>query len=201
MTGKYNQGLEPRVRRRERNRGVRMTVTHHNARYAKLRRQVGKVHFDVFEVWNWLCKGRDTNIVCERQNLSLPVWCVEKIHEIFNIDFRFIKSDPELPLRAKILFVLRVIGYKGNLPQSPAYRDNHIAPLRYGTRQRTSLRFCHKFRYIIGNSQPGKIGTINDWETGWNKTFDFKIRPERAGCDILDVVADSAFRKFHGNNQ
>jgi len=37
MTGKNNQDLEPRVRRRERNRGVRMTVTHHNARYAKLR--------------------------------------------------------------------------------------------------------------------------------------------------------------------
>ena len=40
MTGKNNQDLEPHVRRRERNRGVRMTVTHHNARYAKLRGQV-----------------------------------------------------------------------------------------------------------------------------------------------------------------
>jgi len=39
MTGKNNQDLEPRVRRRERNRGVRMTVTHHNARSRKYRRE------------------------------------------------------------------------------------------------------------------------------------------------------------------
>jgi len=49
MKGKYNQGLEPRVRRRGRNRGVRMTATHHNARYAKLRRQVNFRQFNVFD--------------------------------------------------------------------------------------------------------------------------------------------------------
>lgn len=50
MTGKNNQDREPRVRRRERNRGVRMTVTHHNARYAKLRRQVGKSNLDISKI-------------------------------------------------------------------------------------------------------------------------------------------------------
>ena len=174
-----------------------MTQSRHNARYAKLRRHVGKVQFDILEVWNRLCKSRDSNVICECQYLPLAVWCTEKIHEIFNIDFRFIKSDPELPLRAKILFVFRVIGYKGNLPKTPTYRDNYIAPLRNGTRQRTSLRVCHKFRDVIGDTQSSKVGTINNWEAGWHKTFDFKIRPERARRDILDVVANSAFRKFH----
>ena len=170
----------------------------HNARYAKLRRQVGKVHFDVLEVRDWLRKGRYSDIVCERQNLSLSVWRAKQIHEIFNTYFRFIKCDSELSLRAKIFLILRVIWNIGYLPQGSTNRDNHVVALRDGAGQRPSLRLRHKLCDVICYPQARKVCPINDRKTRRNKTFDFQIRSERTGCDILDVVANSALRKLHG---
>lgn len=175
----------------------RLCQLRHKARYAKLGWQVGKIHFDVLEIRNWLCEGRNSDIVGERQNLSLPVWCTKKIHEIFNTYFRFIKCDPELSLRAKIFLILRVIGDKGYLPQSSTNRNNHVMSFRNRARQRSSLRLCHEFSDIICHSQSQEVCTINNRKTRWNKTFDFQVRSEWAGSDIFDVVSYSALIQFH----
>lgn len=170
---------------------------YHNARYAKLRRQVGKVHFDILEVRNWLCKGRYSDIVCERQNLSLSVWRAKKVHEIFNTYFRFIKCDSELSLRAKIFLILRVIGNIGYLPKRSTYRDNHIMPLSDRAGQRTSFRLRHKLCDVVCYFQASEICPINDRKSGRDKTLDLQVRSERTGSDIFDVVANSTLRKFH----
>lgn len=164
-----------------------------NARYTKLRRQVGKVQFDVLEVGNWLCQCGHSNIVRERQNLPLPIRCAKKIDKVLNIDFRLIKSDAELPLGTKVFFILRVIWNVGNLPQRSTYRDDHIATFRNRPRKRSRLFFRHKLCNIVTNTQPSKIGTINNREPCWHKTFYFKIRPEWARSDIFDIVTDSTF--------
>ena len=177
-----------------------MIATLHNARYAKLRRHVGEVHFDVLEVRDWLRKGRHSDIVCERQNLSLSVWRAKQIHEVFNTYFRFVKCDPKLPLRAKIFFILRIIGNIGYLPKRSTYRDNHIMSLRDRAGQRPSLRLRHKLCDVICYPQSREVCSINDRETRRNKTFDFQVRSERTGSDILYVVANSTFIQSHGNN-
>ena len=169
----------------------------HNARYTKLRRQVGKVQFDVLEVGNWLCQCGHSDIVCERQNFPLPIRCAKKIDNVLNIDFRLVKSDAELSLRTKVFLILRVIRNVRNLSQCSTYRDNHITTLCNRPRQRPRLFFCHKLCNVITNTQSCKIGSINNRKTCWYKTFDFKIRSEWAGCDIFDIVAYSAFSQFH----
>lgn len=165
-----------------------------NARYAKLRRQVGKIQFDILEVRNWLCKGWHSNIVCERQNLSLSVWCAKKIHEIFNAHFRFVKCDPKLPLRAKIFFILRIIGNIGYLPKRSTYRDNHIMSLSDRAGQRTSFRLRHKLCDVVCYFQASEVCPINDRKAGLDKTLDLQVRSERTGSDIFDVVANSTLR-------
>ena len=169
----------------------------HNARYAKLCRQVGEVQFDVLEVRNWLCQCRHSDIVCERQNFPLPIMCTKKIDKVLNIDFRLIKSDAKLPLGAKVFPILRVIWNVRNLSQCSTYRDNHITTLRNRPRQRPRLFFRHKLCNIITNTQSCKIGTINNRDARGHKTFDFKIRSEWTRCDIFDIVAYSAFYQFH----
>lgn len=172
----------------------------HNARYTKLRRHVGEVHFDILEVRDWLCKGRYSDIVCERQNLSLSVWRAKKVHEIFNTYFRFIKCDSELSLRAKIFLILRVIGNIGYLPQRSANRDNHIMPLRDRAGQRPCLRLRHKLCDVVCYSHASEVCSINDRKSGRNKTFDLQVRSEWPRSDIFDVVANSAFIQSHVNN-
>ena len=169
----------------------------HNARYAKLRRQVGEVQFNVLEVRDWLRQCGYSDIVCERQNLPLPIRCAKKINKVLNIDFRLIKGDTKLPLGAKVFLVLRVVWNVGNLPQRSTYRDNHIATFRNRPRKRSRFFFCHKFCDVITYSQSCKVGTVNNREARGYKTFDFKIRSERTRCDIFDVVAYSAFSQFH----
>ena len=174
-----------------------ISESRHNARYAKLRRHVGKVQFNVLEVRDWLRQCGYSDIVCERQNLPLPIRCAKKINKVLNIDFRFIKSDAELSLRAKVFLILRVIWNVRDLSQCSTYRDNHITTLCNRPRQRPRLFFSHKLCNVITNTQPCKIGSINDWETCWHKTFDFKIRSKWAGSDIFDIVANSLFGQFH----
>lgn len=172
-----------------------MTSHPHNARYAKLRRQVGKVQFNILEVRDGLRQCRHSNIVCECQNFPLPVRCAKKIDEIFNIDLRLIKCNPELSLRTKIFLIFRVVWNVRNLSQGSAYRDYHITASCNGSRQRTRFFHRHKFRNIISHTQSCKVGPVDYREASGHKAFSFKIRSKRAGCYVFDVVANSSFCK------
>ena len=169
----------------------------HNARYAKLRRKVRKVQFNILEVGDGLRQCRHPDIICECQNLPLSVRRAKKIHEIFNIDFRLIKCNPKLSLRTKVFLIFRVVWNIRNLSQCSAYRDYHITASCNGSRQRTRFFYRHKFRNIISYAQSCKVGTVDYREANGHKAFNFKIRPKWAGCYIFNIVADSAFGQFH----
>ena len=165
-----------------------------NARYAKLRRQVGKVHFDVLEVWNWLCKCWYANVIRKGQDLPLTVRCVKKVHKIFDANFRFVKGCSKLSLGAKILFVFRVVRDIGNLAQRPTDCYNDVAALCYGTRKRTGFCFRYELCDVVCHAQPRKVCAVDDWKTSWRKAFNFQVRSKRPGCNISNVVADSLSR-------
>jgi len=168
-----------------------------NARYAKLRWQVRKIYFYGLKVWNWLCQCGNANIIGKGQDLSLPVWGVEKIHEIFHAYLRFGKGCAELPLGTKIFLVFRVVRDISNLPQGPTDCHNNVASLGYGARKRTGFFLCHKLRNVVRNAKASKICAVNYWKSCRCETFHFQIRSKWAGCNVRDIVTKSDFRQSY----
>ena len=164
-----------------------------NGRYTKLGRQVGKINFYIFKVRNWLRKSWYAYIICECQYLSLSVRCTKKINKIFDTNFGLIKGNAKLSLRTKVFSIFRIIGNIRYLTQCSANRNNYISSFCDRSRQGSGFFFSNKFSNIITNLQSNKICAINNRKTRWNKAFNFQVRSEWTGSDILDVVANSNF--------
>ena len=165
-----------------------------NARYTKLRRQVGKEHFNVLEIWNWLCECWHADVIRKGQDLPLPVRCVKKVYKIFDANFRFVKGCSELSLGTKILFVFRVVRDIGNLTQRSTDCYNDVASLGYGARKRTGFSFRYELCDVVCHAQPRKICAVDDWKTCRRKALNLQVRSKRPGRYISNVVADSMSR-------